>query len=426
MRLFDILDLTRPLAKAARDFDWTEVVGLFPEATHGGMSPARVWILASMVVLGEVTGLSEGEVLSRWPENPYWQAFSGFDQFQWQTPVTQTECIAFRRFMDAPRVARLSAIAQAIRDSKPIDPKSTEPVAPPASSSVDAALALRHLHFQQPQPPQPYKAPPRPDFHSSVKQAYAKSASPIKAVKDDAKDVRDAKADAGDTAEGKSATSATNEEVKAVPKTQVPNPQEPTISKEIQNGEIPAVVQHEPVSTPPEGVVLPEDWGQKAEAAPAFPLNYAQMFRRKPIVPAEEPKPVVSSFGAPVVEPKAMLAAGAPQFDTTSPLVLRAPPGEPVRMEVSVSGHEPLYYQWEQIDDAKGSALAIDGCTDSSLTVALEPEDSMLGFQCRVSNASAPEGVISRTFFIKKGSASQRTSNSFGEKYDPNMFGLRS
>jgi hypothetical protein len=49
----------------------------------------------------------------------------------------------------------------------------------------------------------------------------------------------------------------------------------------------------------------------------------------------------------------------------------------------------------------------------------------MLAFQCRVFNAAAPEGVISRTFFIKKITASQRTPNTFGEKVDPQMFGLR-
>ena len=97
-----------------------------------------------------------------------------------------------------------------------------------------------------------------------------------------------------------------------------------------------------------------------------------------------------------------------------------------MRMEVSVSGDAPLRYQWEQWDDLKGVSIPIEGCTESSLTVALEPEDSMLAFQCRVSNQAAPQGIVSRTFFIKKGIASQKNANSFGEKFDPKMFGLKS
>jgi hypothetical protein len=94
-------------------------------------------------------------------------------------------------------------------------------------------------------------------------------------------------------------------------------------------------------------------------------------------------------------------------------------------MEVNAMGGGAMEFQWEQWDDARGVAIPIEGCTESFLTVALEPEDSMLAFQCRVFNAAAPEGVLSRTFFIKKINASQRTPNTFGERVDPQMFGLR-
>jgi hypothetical protein len=180
-RLIDFMDPNRPLAKAAMDLDWTTVVALFPEADRDGYDAARTWILASILILGEISGLSEGEVLSRWPENPYWQAFSGFAQFQWKSPVTQADCLVFRRYVDAPRAARLSAIAQSILQAKPVEPNSLEAVVPSSSTSVDDALALRQIHFLQPQPPQPYKAPPRPGFQTGIKQAYARAAAPTPA-----------------------------------------------------------------------------------------------------------------------------------------------------------------------------------------------------------------------------------------------------
>jgi hypothetical protein len=80
----------------------------------------------------------------------------------------------------------------------------------------------------------------------------------------------------------------------------------------------------------------------------------------------------------------------------------RVLPEEPVTMEVVVTGDGPLRYQWETFDDAKGTATPIEGCNEPTLTVALEASDTVLAFQCRVSNAAYPQGVVSRTFFVKK------------------------
>ncbi|NBV87002.1 MAG: hypothetical protein EBS01_12250, partial [Verrucomicrobia bacterium] len=170
------MDPNRPLAKAARDFDWAEVVALFPEATQEGLSAGKIWVLASMIILGEVTGLSESEVLSRWPENPYWQSFSGMDKFQWSAPATRSECLNFKRHLTAERAAKLTKIAKSIRDSK-TEPSLQVSRPPEIENYEENTLAIRKLHLNQPQPAQPYKAPPRPDFHSSIKQTYARAAA---------------------------------------------------------------------------------------------------------------------------------------------------------------------------------------------------------------------------------------------------------
>ena len=413
VRLFDILDLNRPLAKAARDFDWTEVVGLFPEAHQEGMSAAKIWILASLVVLGELTGLSEGEVLARWPENPYWQAFSGLEQFQWQIPVSQADCIAFRRFVNPKRAARLSLITNSLRNAKPIEGDVTAPVPQDPGTSGDETLALRQIHFSQPLPAAPYKAPPRPDFQSSIKHTYAKSA----AAPQPAQPAEDP------TEPSSSPGSAPHSGAPASPKETAKKPADP------KGGEAAATAPPSAQNTPTKTDSLaPQESLAQQTQEPLSVQTYAQMFKRKGFVPAEisKSKSKSNAFGAPVSETKPVQESGSPQFDTTAPLVLRVPPGEPIRMEVSVSGDLPLRYQWEQWDDIKGVSTPIEGCIESSLTVALEPEDGMLAFQCRVFNRAAPQGLISRTFFIKKGSASQKVANSFGEKFDPKMFGLKS
>jgi hypothetical protein len=507
VRLFDILDLKRPLASAARDFDWTEVVNLFPEATNEGMTAARVWVLASMIVLGDVMGLSEGEILTRWPENPYWQAFSGYEHFQWETPVTETDCHAFRRYLDAARSARLASIAKLIRDSKPLERKLTSPVEANMDSSGDAALALRKLHFIQPQTVSVYKAPTRPDFHSSVKQAYAKAATILKKVepesvpepaptapKENAADLpaseqapaATAKKDgANDAQPGKDSAKVAlpkNADAKGAPaqkpdepqKTEAeatpPDPSE--IAPETGTSEFisiqskpesftqtySALARRMPIPLPVSPVLEapPKTEAPAAQASaplaasiyppspstsspsnpfgsnpePAFvpsPAQIQAMFRTTVAKPKEEaPNSKASPFAVQIQDSSKKQApvapAGCPRFDDSTPKVIRAAAGEPIKMEVIVSGDEPLKYQWEQWDDIKGISLPIEGCTEPSLTIAMEPDDTMLAFQCRVSNQAAPEGVVSRTFFAKKVTNSQKDQNSFGEKFDPKLF----
>ncbi len=505
VRLFDILDLKRPLASAARDFDWTEVVNLFPEATNEGMTAARVWVLASMIVLGDVMGLSEGEILSRWPENPYWQAFSGYEHFQWETPVTETDCHAFRRYLDAARSARLASIAKSIRDSKPLERKLTSPVEANMDSSGDAALALRKLHFIQPQTVSVYKAPTRPDFHSSVKQAYTKAATILKKVapettqdpaptapeetatdlsaqeqapastakKEGGKDAQPGK----DSAKGALPKNATDkgapaqkpdepQKAEATPtnptevapetdgtelisvqskpepftqtysalarRMQIPLPVSPVFEAS-QNTEAPAAQVSSPLAAsvyPPSPSSAPPSNPFGSTPEPAFvpsPAQIQAMFRTTVAKPKEE---ALNSKGSPFAvqiqdssKKQAPVApAGSPRFDDSTPKVIRATAGEPIKMEVVVSGDEPLKYQWEQWDDIKGISLPIEGCAEPSLTIAMEPDDTMLAFQCRVSNQAAPDGVVSRTFFAKRVTNSQREQNSFGEKFDPKLF----
>ncbi len=441
-RLIDFMDPNRPLAKAAMELDWTTVVALFPESGRDGHDAARTWVLASILILGEITGLSEGEVLSRWPENPYWQAFSGFAQFQWKAPVTQADCLAFRRYVDAARAARLSAIAQSILLAKPVEANSLEAVPLSSGTSVDDALALRQLHFLQPQPPQPYKAPPRPGFQTGIKQAYARAAAPAPAPE---------AASAASTPPPEGTTAAAS-----APAGQQASPAPADPSKAAQPSNEPtstapaAPLSEAPAPEIPEKPVVPQ-FAQTytmlvKKAAPLgiraqFPVmdGLAAMEPSLPAgapsnsspLPAARPPTQVSppATTAPTVVPAFRAAptaspfpvrhttpAGTPQFDTTAPFMRRVVPDEPVTMEVVVTGEAPLHYQWETFDDIKGTAAPIEGCTDTSITVALEASDTMLAFQCRVSNGPCPQGTVSRTFFLKKAAASTASPNSFGEK----------
>ena len=398
-KLLDFIDPNRPLAKVTRELDWAEVVGLFPEATQEGLSAGKIWILASLIILSEITGLSESEVLSRWPENPYWQSFSGLAQFQWTAPVTQAECLNFRRHLTTERAASLAKIAKSIREAKHMDAsRQSTPVEIGAESSPNDALALRRIHLTQPLPAQPYKAPPRPDFHSSIKQAYARGAAAIKNEETGGKDILGepqsaARPDLEVTGDATAASAAgTPTKQGDAPLSQEPTPEatEPSADK--------VTLSKEP--TP---------------ASPIFAQTYAPPKRTAATPTQQQSLPLEMESGTKSkLQPK-----GTPTFDSTTPIVLRAPVGEPVKMEVVATGAAPLQFQWEAWDESKGDSIPLEGCNTPSLEVALEPADAMLAFQCRVRNEICPEGVVSRTFFLKKVGATQKPVNSFGEKFDP-------
>ena len=397
--LLDFIDPNRPLAKVTRELDWADVVSLFPEATQEGLSAGTIWILASRIILSEITGLAESEVLLRWPENPYWQSFSGLAQFQWSAPVTQAECLNFRRHLTTERAASLAKIAKSIREAKQSDAsRQSAPVEINTESSQNDALALRRIHLTQPLPAQPYKAPPRPDFHSSIKQAYARGAAAVKNEGSSGADNLAEQQQAARPEVGVTTDVTTVDPAGAPTKPgEMPVSQEPT-NEATEQGSDTVTLSNEP-----------------ATLSPIFAKTYAPP-KRTAATPSQQPGlPLELESGT---KPKVQ-AQGTPIFDSTTPIVLRTPVGEPVKMEVIVDGAAPLQFQWEAWDEARGVSIPLEGCNASSLEVALEPADAMLAFQCRVRNEICPEGVVSRTFFLKKVAAAQKTGNSFGEKFDP-------
>lgn len=428
-RLTDFMDPNRPLAKAAMDLDWTTVVSLFPEAHRDGYDAARIWVLASILILGEVSGLSENEVLSRWPENPYWQAFSGFAQFQWKPPVSHADCLTFRRYVDAPRAARLSGIAQSILQSKPVEPSSLESPNLPTVPSVDDALALRQVHFLQPQPPQPYKAPAKSGFQSGIKEAYARAAAstPSTEAGIQTPETLDPKAPAAppEIAPNGNASNP-GDPVAADSPPAVEIPEKPVVPQFAQTYTMlvkkaaPVALRLQPQAM--EGLAasdapLAGTSSPPATASPVQPPLIHTIPVYKPAPKAAPPKQTY--FGTPpgfgIAPPQPSSPSGTPQFDTTAPFMRRALPEEPVTMEVVATGTLPLRYQWETFDDAKGIATPIEGCNEPTLTVALEASDTMLAFQCRVSNSHCPQGVVSRTFFIKKAPKPDPSHNQSGQ-----------
>lgn len=52
--------------------------------------------MVSLLLLKHLYDVSDEQVVVSWTENPYWQYFSGMQEFQWELPCDPTELVKFR------------------------------------------------------------------------------------------------------------------------------------------------------------------------------------------------------------------------------------------------------------------------------------------------------------------------------------------
>ena len=88
-RLVDLIDMRHELVKLAALMDWEffdqEWAGFFPSATGRPATPPR--LVAGLMYLQHLHGLSDEAVIDRWVENPYYQHFTGETFFQHRPPI---------------------------------------------------------------------------------------------------------------------------------------------------------------------------------------------------------------------------------------------------------------------------------------------------------------------------------------------------
>lgn len=88
-RLVELIDMRHELVKLAALIDWEfferEWAGFFPSGTGRPATPPR--LVAGLMYLQHLHGLSDEAVVARWVENPYYQHFTGETFFQHRPPI---------------------------------------------------------------------------------------------------------------------------------------------------------------------------------------------------------------------------------------------------------------------------------------------------------------------------------------------------
>lgn len=154
-RLSEQLDPSHELLRLAKAIDWSqleaEFVPLF--STGAGHPPIPIRLACGLMILQYMFDMSDEKVVAAWVENPYWQAFCGYDFLQWELPTHPTSLTHWRQRIGVHGVEKIlqQSIAVALR-TKTVTPSeltkviSDTTVMPKAiTHPVDAKLIRRSI-----------------------------------------------------------------------------------------------------------------------------------------------------------------------------------------------------------------------------------------------------------------------------------------
>lgn len=111
-RLVDLIDMRHALVQLAALIDWEwferECVGFLP--LREGRPATHPRLVAGLMCLQHVHGLSDDAVVARWGENPYFKHFTGETFFQRRAPIHQSSLSRWRDRIVAEGDTRRPAI----------------------------------------------------------------------------------------------------------------------------------------------------------------------------------------------------------------------------------------------------------------------------------------------------------------------------
>jgi IS5 family transposase len=143
-RLVDLIDMRHELVKLAALIDWEffdrEWAGFFPSTTGRPATPPR--LVAGLMYLQHLHGLSDEAVIDRWVENPYFQHFTGETFFQHSPPIHPSSLCRWRdRIGDEGAEWLLTKTIEAGRTSGAVKDESLSQV------SVDTTVMEKNIAY---------------------------------------------------------------------------------------------------------------------------------------------------------------------------------------------------------------------------------------------------------------------------------------
>ena len=95
--LMDMLDTNDPLIQLADTIPWSKFEIEFKKYYTGeGRPPKPIRLMVGILLLKQLKNLSDESIVEYWKQNPYFQYFCGFSDYQASVPCHPTELVKFR------------------------------------------------------------------------------------------------------------------------------------------------------------------------------------------------------------------------------------------------------------------------------------------------------------------------------------------
>jgi IS5 family transposase len=92
-----MLDTNDPLVALADTISWELFDTSFAKYYSDEGRPAKpIRLMVGLLLLKQLKDLSDEEIVIQWKQNPYYQYFCGFSEFQIALPCHATELVKFR------------------------------------------------------------------------------------------------------------------------------------------------------------------------------------------------------------------------------------------------------------------------------------------------------------------------------------------
>jgi len=122
--LIDQLNPKHPLLKLSGHIDWSvfedEFSGLY---SHLGKPSKQIRLMVGLSILKHMENLSDEVLVQRWVQNPYYQAFTGETEFQWQFPCDPSSLTNFRKRIGRGGHEKILAVSIALHQEKAFEHK---------------------------------------------------------------------------------------------------------------------------------------------------------------------------------------------------------------------------------------------------------------------------------------------------------------
>ena len=117
--LIDQLNPKHPLLQLSEQIDWSIFDDEFsPLYSHLGKPSKHIRLMVGLSILKHMENLSDENLVQRWVQNPYYQAFTGEVEFQWELPCDPTSLTKFRNRIGSSGHEKILAVSIAMHQEK--------------------------------------------------------------------------------------------------------------------------------------------------------------------------------------------------------------------------------------------------------------------------------------------------------------------